>query len=1046
MEPYNQWSNNVFHHHQAPPDLRPIVGAPPLSFPLMTNYQTGVMPSGGGVPPYYPQQQPPLPPQFDQRGGEVGFGSGFFIGGGGGAVGGGDAPFFHENFQQQNFGIAPPPYQQQVHGLDGGYYDSAPSSLVDNAPLLTTHPFAASSFPSSSPPPPLQFYEAPPASEPPSAQALLLQAAAALLNAAKAPAPAPAFSHGGSDFGGGDNSGGDGGSGYGLLLGQAPPQQQQQPPPQIQTHQPPSLPSDNILGPSMEETAAAELTEACRLCFHIIDNPPAEYRLVRQAVQGLVHIAAKDATLRPVVMLKVLQVVQDPLRYRSNPRRYAVRSLGYMTYHDESYVIPSIEVLTELAKRENENSRYVRKAAFCALSRIGRKYPSFQDSLINFFLQHYRRDEKVSVKWGILIGLGRMAQSNSLLRSRMAAQWLESCEDKNLVIRRAGIKGLGHACCPIGNVKNDKTLEKKCYEVALKLLQTGGCDLEAIAKRTKQDPWRCDDVYMVQYSATQCLGLLLRSDPGEWWPKLLPVFQEVLMNPRYSSMLKASVLLTYGKVAYFMDKSNPHFQSIEDLLLRLSVNDQILVSEPACYALVNFSLSHEQLYWHVKDLYKEKLGIKNGGSIFTATTEALAYHLKSWCKLLTRDYHPVLNQCSNVISSHTNEVLPKHLFATSEESTDDNGTASQPKMLAAADDDDEEDGPRPPQASDEVSASSQQEPSPSQRPSPTPSLAAEFQEATVGDIAQDHNKLLELCMLFPAVLLESLIMLMQDKRLFDDSQFINNLKFLLKDYRSQSDLELEQTGILKHFAALCALPPLLKEGVVTMMRYPETLDNSLWISNMKHILPEASTIPSNKGVARAASSLADPRLRLTSTYTPSYSTPTSKTITAPSNLTIKASTSQTSLHPLQKEETKPSATPSSCNIKEGLAAKKRPMEQKQEGGCSSLLLAAKARAKARAEGIIAQQRMKMAQQKKLVKTSSSELLSSSPSTQHPTTEAPFKRLKSDDGHLKPATITTTPLQSLQHQKEQQQPVEQQCVVINTTSNDTDAKKRKREPS
>ena len=39
-------------------------------------------------------------------------------------------------------------------------------------------------------------------------------------------------------------------------------------------------------------------------------------RLVKQAVQGLVHIGKRRAELRPVVMLKILQVINNPRIYR----------------------------------------------------------------------------------------------------------------------------------------------------------------------------------------------------------------------------------------------------------------------------------------------------------------------------------------------------------------------------------------------------------------------------------------------------------------------------------------------------------------------------------------------------------------------------------------------------------------------------------------------------------------------------------------------------------------------------------------------------------
>lgn len=81
----------------------------------------------------------------------------------------------------------------------------------------------------------------------------------------------------------------------------------------------------------------------------------------------------------------------------------------------------------------------------------------------------------------------------------------------------------------------------------------------------------------------------------KWWPKLSTIFAESLTSPRIASIVKASVMLNLGKVAYYMNESNPYYQSIKDILFELSSFDNILVSEPACYSLVNVALGHPEL-------------------------------------------------------------------------------------------------------------------------------------------------------------------------------------------------------------------------------------------------------------------------------------------------------------------------------------------------------------------------------------------------------------------------------------------------------------------
>jgi hypothetical protein len=66
--------------------------------------------------------------------------------------------------------------------------------------------------------------------------------------------------------------------------------------------------------PSIEERIAVE--EAISVCFYIIDHPPREYRIVKQAIQGLVHLSADKEDLRPIVLLKLLQVLQQAHIYR----------------------------------------------------------------------------------------------------------------------------------------------------------------------------------------------------------------------------------------------------------------------------------------------------------------------------------------------------------------------------------------------------------------------------------------------------------------------------------------------------------------------------------------------------------------------------------------------------------------------------------------------------------------------------------------------------------------------------------------------------------
>ncbi|KAH7827618.1 uncharacterized protein MONOS_7518 [Monocercomonoides exilis] len=131
-----------------------------------------------------------------------------------------------------------------------------------------------------------------------------------------------------------------------------------------------------------------------------------------------------------------------------------------------------------MCDREHETSQYVRKACFCALSRIGRMYPSLQCDIEPIFERFYRNPRTYNSNlWGLLIGTGRMAQSNAALRQRWLPRWIEACRDEDGKIRWAGVKALGHAACPVGDVVGDGKVEQLCYVMSLHMLFDGGIGL-----------------------------------------------------------------------------------------------------------------------------------------------------------------------------------------------------------------------------------------------------------------------------------------------------------------------------------------------------------------------------------------------------------------------------------------------------------------------------------------------------------------------------------------------------------------------------------------
>ncbi|KAA6400495.1 MAG: hypothetical protein EZS28_003979 [Streblomastix strix] len=216
--------------------------------------------------------------------------------------------------------------------------------------------------------------------------------------------------------------------------------------------------------------------DAFDCCAEIINNPPSDYRLIRQAVQGIVYLSGlTQSVTHDAVLQKILSVISNSDQFRSHPRRYAIRSLALLTYQRPRLISASMQLLKRMCWWNKETSQYVRKAAFCALSRIGRYYPDLQDQIESIFERIYNdRKTKISNVFGILQGTGRMSQSNSVLRARWFPRWLAACRSNNIHLRSAGVKSLGFACVPVGRVEADVNIERILYIISMNYLIDGG--------------------------------------------------------------------------------------------------------------------------------------------------------------------------------------------------------------------------------------------------------------------------------------------------------------------------------------------------------------------------------------------------------------------------------------------------------------------------------------------------------------------------------------------------------------------------------------------
>ncbi|KAK2951575.1 hypothetical protein BLNAU_13459 [Blattamonas nauphoetae] len=208
--------------------------------------------------------------------------------------------------------------------------------------------------------------------------------------------------------------------------------------------------------------------EAFDLCSSIINNLGADYRLVRQAVQGLVFLSGTTPYITCAKVVKLLLfVIQGDENFRSHPRRYAIRSLSRIermrpaNMFARPHFVDSVEldegiqnILRKLNLYSNDFTRHVNFS---------------QSSLQN-------HSTKKSNIWAILIGAGRMAQADTNVRLRWFPRWLEACRSRHYRTRWAGIKGLGHSSCSIGDIMNDALVEEHCLVASMNILKDGGED------------------------------------------------------------------------------------------------------------------------------------------------------------------------------------------------------------------------------------------------------------------------------------------------------------------------------------------------------------------------------------------------------------------------------------------------------------------------------------------------------------------------------------------------------------------------------------------
>ncbi|KYR02664.1 CCCH-type zinc finger-containing protein [Tieghemostelium lacteum] len=393
-----------------------------------------------------------------------------------------------------------------------------------------------------------------------------------------------------------------------------------------------------------------EFNETFNQCFSLIETSHQDISVVKVSIQSLVELSTSiycNISCKVRILNLFLDIIKSPLLYRKTAIRCAIKGIGSLACQDETLITPTITYLAKILEFPCENYQYMKRVCFHSLSRIGRKFPVYQQLLITLFEQYFMNTNSSNDDiCSILMAFGRLSQTNSKIRALSMKRWLEAIDNSHYLFKCAGIISIGYASSPSGNIVNDKNIESICYSKAVELLQYHKINDNI---EGEEDSWKKQEVYLVQVASCKALGLLARSNPTEWLPRLQKIFKVILSSTRYTGHVKSVVLSIYGQLTYELAVTSPFFTPLKVLLFELSNEDNISISSPSFYSLTKFALSHESNFQEVYEMLKLKLG-GGGSGIKNAKPDQLIHFLKTWCKLISRNYRPVLNQCSSIIS------------------------------------------------------------------------------------------------------------------------------------------------------------------------------------------------------------------------------------------------------------------------------------------------------------------------------------------------------------------------------------------------------------
>jgi hypothetical protein len=86
--------------------------------------------------------------------------------------------------------------------------------------------------------------------------------------------------------------------------------------------------------------------ECFELCCDIIDKSPEDNKLIRQAIHGIVSLTESSPNIQTQNVLgKLLSIIQNREKYKSQVRHDAIQSLSVVVCSDEPLIESSVKLL-----------------------------------------------------------------------------------------------------------------------------------------------------------------------------------------------------------------------------------------------------------------------------------------------------------------------------------------------------------------------------------------------------------------------------------------------------------------------------------------------------------------------------------------------------------------------------------------------------------------------------------------------------------------------------------------------------------------------------